>query len=549
MKKIVKILSLALAFGMVLFQSCETTELDLRTNPNALSTDNADPNFLLNGIQETFIRIVESFGYTGSQVTRIDYMGSRQYRTAYGPSSFDGRWEDAYTEILTDTYAMYPLAEEAGLGYHIGMGKFMEAYTMSMLVDFLGDVPYSEANNGADNFNPGVDSGADIYANIETLLNEAIAAFNSGGVAPDNDFFYDGNASKWIKACNTLKLKIYITERLVASDAVSKFNSIISSGNYIQSVDDDMQFTWGTNEVSPDTRHPAYGTDYTTSGGGRYRSNSLMQYMMDTADPRIRYYFYRQNEFTPGSDGTDPNLETLQCSLQTAPAHYAGFPYCTLSNGYWGRDHGNNEGIPPDGFLRSLVGVYPAGGAFDDNRFEGRVLGEGGGGAGITPVLLASTVDFWRAELAMLAGNPGTAKNFVLAGLSKSVSKVLTFGSLDSSADVATYEPTATEISDHSDTIDAAFDADATGGWNVLGQEMFVALYGNGIDAYNFYRRTGYPSNLQPNLEPDPGSFIRSFFYPSNAANNNSNITQKATQTVQVFWDTNPAGPSFPYSN
>ena len=115
-----------------------------------------------------------------------------------------------------------------------------------------------------------------------------------------------------------------------------------------------MQFTYGTNEVQPDTRHPAYSSDYTVNGGGTYRSISLMAYMQDKNDPRRRYYFYRQRGTTPGQDA-DPALETLQCSLQTPPAHYDGFPFCGLTNGYWGRDHGNDEGIPPDGFLRTLV--------------------------------------------------------------------------------------------------------------------------------------------------------------------------------------------------
>ena len=57
--------------------------------------------------------------------------------------------------------------------------------------------------------------------------------------------------------------------------------------------------------------------------------------------------------------------------------------------------------------------------------------------------------------------------------------------------------------------IAAAFDADPTGGWNVMAREFFTSLFGNGTDAYDFYRRTGYPTNLQPNLEPNPGGFIR----------------------------------------
>jgi hypothetical protein len=67
--------------------------------------------------------------------------------------------------------------------------------------------------------------------------------------------------------------------------------------------------------------------------------------------------------------------------------------------------------------------------------------------------------------------------------------------------------------------------------------------------AYNFYRRTGYPSTLQPSLEPNPGNFVRSFLYPANEANLNINVPQKPNVDQQVFWDNNPPSPGFPYSN
>jgi hypothetical protein len=261
-----------------------------------------------------------------------------------------------------------------------------------------------------------------------------------------------------------------------------------------------------------------------------------MSYMDNNDDPRTRYYFYRQNAVTPGFDGSEPALETLQCSLQTPPAHYDGFPFCGLPNGFWGRDHGNDEGIPPDGFLRTLVGVYPAGGAFDDSRFDPLGLGAGAGGNGITPILLSSSVHFWEAEVALASGNVAGAKTHMLAGLADSVSKVMAFGAKDSTGDLSA-APTADDVNLHASSIEAAFDADPTGGWNVLGQEFFVSLYGNGNDAYNFYRRTGYPNNLQPNLEPDPGSYIRSLWYPSNFVNTNSSVNQKPDVTQTVFWD------------
>jgi hypothetical protein len=536
MKNYFKVLGVVAIAGALSFQSCETTELDLRTNPNALSADQASPDFLLNQIQLSFGSGVNAMGNYGAELTRIEYMFGKNYVNVYQPSTFSGVWSSKYAGILEDIKAMDALASEGGLTYHSGIGKFIKAYVLVTLVDHFGDVPYSEANLGGGNFNPNVDSGSSIYEAAHILLDEAIVDFNAGGPAPQNDFFYDGDASAWVKAANTLKLKMYATTRVHDGGIDSGFGSIIASGNYISSVADDMQFTWGTNEVQPDTRHPAYRSDYTVSGGGNYRSISFMSYLDNNDDPRARYYFYRQNAVTPGQDGSDPALETLQCSLQTPPAHYDGFPFCGLPNGYWGRDHGNDEGIPPDGFLRTLVGVYPAGGAFDDSRFEPLGLGEGAGGFGITPILLSSSVHFWEAEIALASGDAESAKTHMIAGLSDSVAKVIEFGANDSTGDLSA-TPTVDDVSLHANTIASAFDADAAGGWNVLGQEFFVSLYGNGIDAYNFYRRTGYPNNLQPNLEPDPGAYIRSLWYPSNFVNTNSSVNQKPDVEQPVFWD------------
>ena len=542
MKNLFKIFSVVAIVGVLSLQSCETTELDLRENPNALSKDQASPDFLMNQVQLSFASWVESFGNIGAELARIDYHSGRTYENNFSPSTFDGRWSSAYAGMFEDIKALAPLAEEGGLDTHLGISKFIKAYVAITLVDYFGDVPFSEANLGGENFNPSADAGATVYASAMALIDEAIGHFNAGGPAVANDFYFSGDADAWVKACNTLKLKALMTSRLVDSGAVSAFNSIISGGNYIASSADDMQFTWGIEALQPDSRHPRYRSDYTATGGGYYQSIHLMNYMLENDDPRRRYYFYRQNAETPGQDGAAPALETLGCSLQEAPAHYDGFPFCGLSDGYWGRDHGNDEGIPPDGFLRTIHGVYPAAGRFDDSTFEGSLQGDGGKGAGVTPIMLASSVDFWTAEAALLGGDAAAAKTAMLAGLAKSVAKVQGFASLDPTADDS-FAPDAAAVTAHADAVAAAFDAAVTAGeadgwWNVLAQEFFVSLFGNGSDAYNFYRRTGYPNNLQPNLEPNPGAFIRSMWYPANYTNTNSSASQKPDVSQTVFWDT-----------
>ena len=552
MKRIYKLITLILCSGLLL-NSCETTELDLRDNPNFLSGDQGNVDFYLTSIQLQYAQLMDDLGFTGGRLVRIDVLQERNYLNALSPVAFDEEWEFAYQDIFADIRKMEPLAEADGQFRHIGIAKLIEADVLVTLVDYFGDVPYFEAIQGLDNPNPALDAGSTLYDAALGLLDEAINNFtrNDNLLEVQNDFYYGGNYENWVKLANTLKMKIYLQRRLVDPGAAAAFQAIVDSGDFISDNSEDFEFNWGTNEVLPDTRHPSYVVNYTPTGAGTYMSNWLMNYMQESSDPRIRYYFYRQVSVSPGEGGTDPDEETLRCSLQDAPLHYidGGFTFCSLENGYWGRDHGDDEGIPPDGLLRTAYGVYPAGGAFDDDRFEGVEQGQGAGGAGITPLLLASTVDFMRAEMAMVAGSPGDAKDFIIAGLEKSVMKVMTFGAKDGDADLS-FEPTMAEVTAHSDFIEDAFDNATTDEerWNILAEQYWVSAFGNGTMPYNFYRRTGFPTTLQANREPQPGGFIRSLRYPQNALNNSS-IQQKTNVTTQVFWDTNPGSPGFPVAN
>ena len=555
--------------SILLFNSCETTELELTNNPNLANLDQSDPDSFLNVIQIDFGKAVETFGALGAQVTRIDNMLGRNYIQAYGGSELNGLWNASYKAsdvnyadqngydfrykgILANIRALTPLAEEDDLFRHIAIGQVIEAYTIVSLVDFFGDIPYSEALQGSNNLNPNPDDGAQVYQAALDLLEDAILNFDKTPLRNPIDFYYDGDWTKWKKLANTLRMKILLQKRLVDANAITQFKAIVDSGEYITSNDEDFIFRWGNNVIQPDTRHPRFANNFEADGADEYMSNWLMNLMSTTDDPRIRYYYYRQANAVPGGGEIPGNEETLNCSVQTAPQHYldGGFTFCYLAEGYWGRDHGDDAGTPPDGFLRTTFGVYPAGGRFDDSTFEGAVQTDGGQGAGITPILLASWVDFMRAEVAMLESDFGLASTLLEDGLRKSISKVLTFISLDPAANTE-FIPDSDAINDFITNRKAAFDNALTEElrWNILSEQYWVTLFGNGIDAYNFYRRTGYPTTLQINIEPDPGNFIRSFFYPADAVNRNSALNQKVNVNQKVFWDINPNSPAFPAAN
>jgi len=565
MKKFKYLFKLLVFIGAISFVSCEDEmNLDLIENPNSL-TEITNPDFTLNAVQINFANAVELFGHSSSSVVRMDYMNGRQYVNAYSPASFDYEWRLSYAVIMHDIKSMNAIAEEKGMKHHIGMGQVMQAYMMMTLVDFFGDVPYSETLLGSENLNPIADPGASVYAEAIALLDKAIINFSETASAePETDLYYDKDWAKWTKAANTLKMKAYMTTKLVDTDAVSKFNVIVASGDYISATADDFQFRWGTNETGPESRHRRYRASYTSTGGGRYMSNSLMDYMNgegDAAystpvkfDPRTLFYFYRQSSATPGIAGEPANEEKLECGLIPAPSHYAGYTYCGVAKGWWGRDHGNDRGIPPDGFDRTLAGVYPAGGVLDDLTYAPRKNGAGDKGAGITPIMLASWTKFMIAENKMDAGLDGEAKTLMFEGIDISIDKVLNFSTTtDRFNNIFDGDPLlsmADYTTKFKNDLGAVWDTGNTDDkWNILAMQYFVASFGNGNDPYNFYRRTGYPTTLQPNLEPNPGGFIRSFFYPANHANTNASITQKDGVGIQVFWDTNESSPTFPVAN
>ncbi len=577
MKRINIYTALVLLTGLLMGTSCETTELDLTSDPNFLTPDQASPDFFITSLEEDFARQLsgdangdandnwttggfqngDGFSPLGMELTRVMQMRSRDYASTYQDSDMDDEWDNAYRGILKDIRLMTALAEEAGLTRHIGIGQFIEAYVMSAMVDFFGDIPYTEAVQAPEIQNPSLDSGESIYAAALSLLDQAIVNFtNTTSANPPIELFYNNDYSKWVKAANTLKMKLYLQTRLVDPGAAAAFNAIVTSGNYITDSSDDFDWNWpGTSAAQPDNRHPRYSLNYVSNGASDYASNWLMNLMQVNDDPRIRYYYYRQTAAVPGEE-IDPDEQTIRCSLQTPPAHYVsgGFTFCSLPNGYWGRDHGDDEGTPPDGPLRTTWGVYPAGGKFDDSTFKPVAQPTdansfGGGGTGITPILDAFMVDFWRAEMALVAGDVSAARGFMEAGMTKQIAKARSFVALDNQADLS-FEPTPTDITDFITAQGDAFEnASGDDQWNLLAENYFVCHYGNGIETYNFYRRTGFPNSLQPNREVGAGNFPRIMFYSNQAVTSNPNITQRSSLSEQVFWDNNPAGPAFPYSN
>lgn len=605
MKRIFKYLMMMVIASATMFYSCETMELEDLASPNSLSPDLADADLLLNKIQISFLSAMQDMQYNGAALGRISYMGGRVYYNNFGAYTVSSSWYQLYASILPDIAAIEGLnGEENLLAFHLGMSKAMAAHIMMGIVDSVGDIPWAEANNPVEYPNPGVSDDADVYAAAVAMLDEAQGYLDAAGGG--DDMYYGGDASKWTKYVNTLKMRAALTQ--------GNYSAALAQTNVIETAADDLQFNYGSQELQPDTRHPWYGSDYTTSGANIYQSSWLMDLMdgetddwyatsvadwsagnFPINDPRRRYYFYRQTTMTPGNhqmikafgavymypydwSGDSSNGETLQCSLQDQPFHleftpdgntgYGNGRWCSNFIGYWGRHHGNDEGTPPDNFTRTATGVYPSGGSFDNlddigdydtvgslgglNALAGQVWqGNGGGGAGIWPIYLSSYVKFMKAEAALATGDAATAAMYMEAGMNESITKVMGFSSVDAEADSSKF-PSSADVATFVSDVMAQFAAAPTTStldglgwpvakskWDLLGEQYFVAMFGGANDAWNFMRRTGYPSTLSRGLmdEVESGPFPRTGTYPTSEISANPSILQRQDNNTLVFWD------------
>lgn len=526
---------------LFLASACDMFNVDAEDSPNALTPAAADANFFVTSVQLGTRALHATVNNSTADLVRMTHFFGPTYINGFVPSDFNGTWSTAYATILEDANALIILAEDRELYLHAAIGKIIKAHTAATMVDLFGDVPYSEANTSGV-LNPVVDPGSEVYAAALGLLDSAIADLSNSTIPPVTaDLYYNGDTSKWLALANTLKIRLLVNQRVVSNPA-SEINSILAGGNIIDTKAEDFQFRYSTNLANPDSRHPDFGNNYDAQAAEYISQDYMNRFYVDN-DPRIRYYFYRQV-----SDYSQGNLQSQPCTAQTRPTQYpASSPFCRVGDGYWGRDHGDASGIPPDNLLRTTYGIYPVGGKFDENSVgnpEQNVedLGNitaGAQGAGIEPIFLSSFTHFVLAEADVTVGITGDAATYLEAGIRQSMDKVLNFNNEIgyTFTDVeAALTPSQAAVDTYVSNVMANFaSANDAGKLAIIIGEYHKAAWGNGLEIYNAYRRTGYPANLQPTFSPNPGPFMNSYVYPLDHVTRNSNAVQRAFED-RVFW-------------
>ncbi len=482
-----------------------------------------------------------------------------QYGTKADNINLNNDWDTIYL-TLTDIETLIAQATESGDMVYVGIAEILKAYLMSVAVDLWGDVPFSEATllEGG-TVSPVFDDQEAVYQAVLDLLDSGKTKVSGGqGLTfpSSDDLFYGGSSSKWVKFANTFKLKLYNQIRLSSLFNSSDFDALVAENNFLSSISDDFQFTHTIAQAPSDERNQLFIDAYGGAQVTKYISPWFYEILMGmnpnihtgNKDPRIPYYW--ANQLTPGqfprdqgdTATGDPNADYWDSST--------GF--FTIRFGSIGPDR--DHAVQTDA---TFPGIFPCGGRYDDGQGFARTIGSG---TGVAPRRILTYDEFLyiQAELiqvGLLSGNAGTKLREAMEASFAKVDQVVAGSGTSQTVPALVGSP---EVIAFLDNIDAEFAAASNEKrLELILTQKWVATFGDSMDQYNDYRRTGYPVLADPNgaspeYQLDNGDgwplldnltvlnngFQHSFFWPQPELNLNQNApAQKDPTTVKIFWD------------
>lgn len=528
-----------LFISLILFStSCGEEFLDINEDPNNPTT--APLGGLLSNIELATAGTFGGTGLTNYTHNIMGYMCTRGNLMDYGLTGQDfgvtNNWNTLYRSPLQDIVELESQARASSSLKYLGIGLILKAYIYAGMVDLWGDVPFTEANRGAEIPSPRYDNGAVIYDSCFAFIDRGIANLQQGDEVLSGDLIFNNDVDSWVRAGRTLKLRLATQARLV-TNPTSRLSDFNPATDLLAT---DLEFQYGSSS-NPDNRNPLYAEEWGPAAANRYidpfffevmtgqnsffpnETNPYVDGESTINDPRVPYYFY--NQLGPGDTPENP------------PAYLNGF---FLSIYKFSFNIDPNEGFD-QASSATVVGLYPAGGAYDD----GSGTNTNFNGSGDIPQRLLTIYNayFNLAELAnegITFANGGDARTNFELGVRAAFAKVNEYanGAGAPVIDAAVVDNYVTSVLG---LYDAAASAEER--LEIIMIEKWKANFGLGTVAYNDYRRTGYPVLHDGNTDDldvtdRTRDFPLSLPYNTNSLNVNSNApSQRTIATDRVFWD------------
>lgn len=386
--------------------------------------------------------------------------------------SFDNQWNgEIYGNTLNDLQILIDQHSQTSPAYS-GIAKLEMAYVYSLATDIWGDVPYSQAAQGLKYPAPRFDKQEDIYQGNTTL-----------GITSLFDLVKSGLAD----LAKTPNLLTPGTDDLIYKGDLTKWARM---GNTLL-----LKFA-----IQISNKNPALATSTIASviTGNNYINSNAVDFEVpfgSTVGSQNAIYNFNNVNRT-GDQMLSQRLLNLSKSLNDTVRLAK---YFTKPTGVFvAFDNGSTATVP----------VLA-------NRSKYNTYLTGTGGEAPIRLLTYSQVQFILAEASLVLGTAGTANTYYQAGITANMQKIgMTTAEINQ---YFTDNPTVVNLSG---TVEQQRQQIIT--------QKYISWIGNGIEAYNDYRRTGYPVLTLVN----------------NAAGDNPNVIPTRLPYTQTELSSNPNAPN-----
>ncbi|MDR3287740.1 MAG: SusD/RagB family nutrient-binding outer membrane lipoprotein [Prevotellaceae bacterium] len=513
----IKIYKYLFAFTIALLSfSCQDLE-NVNTDPN--NPAKVPSNMLFGGAQKKIMDYVYDVWFSGRQsLVYAQYWGQRNYteedryqiRESVNNSYFNVFYTlihnlDEVIELNTNPETAPISAVYGNNNNQIAAAKVLKVWLYSVITDTWGNVPYVEVGKLEDGlYYPKYDDQKTIYDELIKELTEAADMIDESEIAfVGGDRIYAGDASKWKKFANSLKIRLALhTSKVTGSKWKDYIAEALASGVF-ESNDDVAAYHYST---SPEHCY-FYEGFFVEARNDFTLTRSFIDILKGQPDTL-------NSKSHPWTAVVDPRL-----SIYTTPRNgqYIGIPY----------------GIPSSNMTAAFRNLAP-------NIYSAPPLV-------LTPDFPVPLLTYAEVQFIISEYNGFSAPEYV-EGVTASLEY---WAGLDGVA------LSQSDVDDYVDAVSQSVDAEA------VALQKYIDLYMNGMEAWTEIRRTGYPEQLLlPNeistksaaganllfttLSDTKGLIVARVKYPTNESTLNKANFEEAVSKLEdgtnnyytpMFWD------------
>lgn len=273
-----------LLFVGSLMAGCNKFDQDINTNPNQPSVASgaqliANAELSLPGLSS-----VPQGEFHAQYLSETQYPGGSLYPA--GATSFYGFYTGPLMNLQTVLNSTTLSGAEGPIVNQLAVAKILKAYYIWHITDRWGDVPYSEALKGGDNFKPKYDPQEVIYDSLFKSLDEAVAMIVPGNISA-SDIVYGGDINKWKRFANSIHMLMALRlSEVNATKASAEFNKALTAGIMTGNGDN---FTY-KHLADAANQSYWYGQVVVQNREWWALTETLVNYMDPATDPRLPVY-------------------------------------------------------------------------------------------------------------------------------------------------------------------------------------------------------------------------------------------------------------------